>query len=151
MPADQQIPGEEQEARVRSRLVTVGFEQPYGASDDEIRRNLGIRGRCADFVGYHPQRERWLIAESKGSDLDTAEKQLLNTLIGLLSKVPRATGKIDLQVHVRANQYDKLPGLGLSGYRLNGLDHYLGHFIEGDVWHYVEVAGIKVVVVREGN
>ena len=133
MPVGQQTPGEEQEARVRSRLVAEGYEQLYGASDYEIRRNLGFRGKCADFVGYHPQLDRWLIAESKGSDLDAAEKQLQNTLLALVSKEPQAVGKISLQVHLRANQYNKLPGVGLGGYRLNGLDKYLGHFVEPDV------------------
>jgi len=34
-------------------------------------------GRCADFVGYDPQRGTWLIAESKGSNLTTVQEDLL--------------------------------------------------------------------------
>lgn len=140
----------DQEEAVRRKLVAQGYIQPYGTSDDEIRRNLGIRGKCADFVGYHLGLDRWLVGESKGSDLVTAEEQLANTLIGLLAKEPASSGKIDLQIHIRGEQFDKLPNEGLSGYHLQSNDNFLGHYNEEDIWQYSEAFGIRIMAIREG-
>jgi hypothetical protein len=81
-------------------------------------------------VGYHLGLDRWLVGESKGSDLVTAEEQLASTLIGLLAKEPASSGKIDLQIHIRGEQFDKLPNEGLSGYHLQSNDNFLGHYNE---------------------
>lgn len=149
MPPDGQQQGEAQEARVRSRLMAEGYHQPYGVSDDEIRRNLGIKGKCADFVGYDPERRRWIVGESKGSDMDDAYYQLKNTMKGLLAKEPEAKGKIDLRIYTSLENYDAMVKrkAGLGGNRLrNG---YLGYFDEKRKWHYVEIEEVKVRVVKE--
>lgn len=154
MPADQQTPGEEQEARVRSRLVAEGYEQPFGVSDKEIRRNLGFRGKCADFVGYHHRLDKWLIAESKGGNLEPAEAQLENTIRGLLARELKAKGKIELRIYISADQYAKLfddpiEANGCDGYFLRGSDPYLGIYGFGSVWSYIEIEGIRVLTLRE--
>ncbi len=119
MPPDEQQLGQAQEERVRSYLVGLGYTQPYGITDGEIRRNLGIRGKCADFVGYHPQLTRWLVAESKGGNIDAAYKQLRNTLVGLLVKRPEAEGKIGLELHIDANNFAKLRVSPSASNRIN--------------------------------
>jgi hypothetical protein len=151
VPPDTQAEGKAQEDRVRSRLVAEGYEQPYGITDEEIRRNLSIKGKCADFIGYNPQTGWWLIAESKGSDLEKAEKQLTNTLNGLLIKESRATGKITLQIHIKGDQFSKLHSLGLSGYRLRDEDQFLGSYDDYKVWHNSEIDGIRVMAVKESG
>jgi len=94
------IPDEDatQEARMRSWLVSLGYQQPYGTTDAEIRRRLGITGKCADFVGYHPEQGRWLVAESKGGDIEAAYLQIANTLQGLLARETAAVGNTELQI-----------------------------------------------------
>lgn len=151
MPPDEQQFGLAQEERVRAHLVSLGYTQPFGETDEEIRRSLSIKGKCADFVGYHPQLDQWLIAESKGSDIQAAEKQLANTLSSLLARQPQSAGKIDLQIYVKAEQYDRLPTVGLGGYYLLAIGDYLGTYDESDVWNYSAVAGIKLLAVREGE
>src|SRR5712692_5165517 len=83
-PSGPQLPQEEQ---VRAALARQ-YTQPYGATDNAIRNALGMRGPTADFVGHNAQTGRWLIAESKGSDLWKAYEQLQNTAKGLLTKQP---------------------------------------------------------------
>jgi hypothetical protein len=141
--------GEEQEARVRSRLSEQGYEQPYGTSDAEIRQTLGISGKCADFVGYDLKRRRWLIAESKGGDIDSAYYQLKNTMQGLLLAEPEARGKTDLHIYTSPENYDVMQNkeTGLGGNRLR--NSYLGYFDEKRKWHYVEIEGARVRVVKE--
>lgn len=114
MPPDSQKQGEAQEASVRARLSSQGYTQPYGLSDDEIRKGLGMRGKCADFLGYHPQLDEWLIPESKGSDMDAAYEQLNNTMKGLLAKQSVARGKIVLQVHISSQNYTFLSRDGMA-------------------------------------
>lgn len=149
MPAGQQMPGEEQEARVRSRLVAEGYEQPYGTTDDEIRRNLGITGKCADFVGYHPQLDRWLIAESKGSDLWSAEIQLANTLVALLGIQGRAKGKIELRIYTNPSQYSRLgqEPHGTGGYYREG--DFLGTKPDGINFESAEILGDRILIFKE--
>ncbi|HEX9989564.1 MAG TPA: hypothetical protein VGE45_13945 [Chloroflexia bacterium] len=149
MPADQQTPGEEQEARVRSRLVAEGYEQPYGASDDEIRRNLGFRGKCADFVGYHPKLDRWLIAESKGSDLWSAEIQLANTLTALLDIQVVAKGMIELHIYTKPSQYSRLrqEPHGTGGYYREG--DFLGTKPDGINFKFAHILGYRIRIFKE--
>lgn len=148
MPDDQTM-GEAQEASVRARLLNEGYTQPYGASDDQIRKGLRIRGKCADFVGYHTQQGRWLIAESKGSNMDAAYYQLMNTMKGLLAKEPTSKGKTDLQIYTSHDNYKRLieDERGLSGSRLR--DGLLGYFDESKIWHYAEIQGVRIQVVWE--
>src|SRR4051794_12681427 len=113
-----------QEELVRARLVSQGYLQRYGSSDGEIRRRLGIKGACADFVGFHPQRGMWLIAESKGGNLERAEKQLANTLLGLFSSEPEAAEAVELRIYMNEQQYTRLRTEGLAGYVL--YDGFLG-------------------------
>ena len=149
----------DQEERVRRTLVAEGFTQPYGASDEEIRRKLRLKGPCADFVGYNPQSGRWLIAESKGGNLEAAERQLRNTVRALLKQEPAAKGEVDLQIHVDARNYqrlheDPLLSAALGGYYLREGDDYLGNYLKHNehfIWTYSEVEeeeGTRILVVR---
>jgi len=112
------IPEEDatQEARMRRWLISQGYQKSYGTTDAEIRRRLGITGKCADFVGYHPEQGNWLIAESKGGDNEAAYLQIANTLRGLLTRETTAVGNTELQIFISAQQYERLSLSGLSGY-----------------------------------
>lgn len=137
-----------QEARMRLWLVNQGYHQPYGTTDAEIRRRLGITGKCADFVGYHPGRGMWLIAESKGGNIDLAEEQLRNTLRGLLDAVPEAVEALELWLYINQRQYNKLSQHELAGYSLqNG---FLG-FFEKQGFRYTTIEGVRVHVEVEGT
>ncbi|MDQ5825227.1 MAG: hypothetical protein M3441_13625 [Chloroflexota bacterium] len=136
-------PGEEQEQRMRRLLVDQGYEQPYGTTDAEIRQNLQISGHCADFVGYNPQTDRWLIAESKGSDLWSAEVQLANTLVALLALRPLDHLKLELQIYTNPSQYSRLikEPHGSGGYYRQG--DFLGYKQNGD-FHFSTILDYPV-------
>ena len=138
-----------QEARMRRWLVSQGYQQRYGTNDAEIRRNLGITGKCADFVGYHPGRGIWLIAESKGGNIGTAEKQLANTLQGLLLIEPEAIEAVELWIYMSQRQHGNLLQKGLSGYSLQ--EGFLGAVDELDVFQFILIEGIRVRVVVESQ
>lgn len=143
----QEPPGAAQEERIRRRLVSEGYKQRYGITDAEIRRKLGIRGKCADFVGFHPGRGTWLIAESKGGNLEVAEEQLANTLHSLLLIEPEAIEAVELRIYMSQRQYEHLLQKGIGGYSLQ--ESFLGATDEQDVFHFTLIEGIKVLVVTE--
>jgi hypothetical protein len=99
--------GSKQEQIVRQSLAN-DYQQVYGASDAEIRQGLGIQGKVADFVGYNSQQGRWLIAESKGSDMYKAVEQLQNTMQGVLNKGGAATANVDLRIFTNEQSYQRL-------------------------------------------
>jgi len=137
--------GPEQEQALRS-LLAREYEQKYGETDSAIRTNLGIRGKVADFLGYNGKSNRWLIAESKGGDIDSAYKQLSNTMKGLLGKESGSAGNIDLRIYSNANQFSKLTGTdGLGGWRVNS-EGLLGWLDEYNRWNYAEIQGVRVTV-----
>jgi len=137
--------GYDQEQRVRDALTEEGYTQPYGVDDQEVAKNLGIKGKVADFVGYNDEIDSWLIAESKGGNIDHAIKQLENTNAGLTNT--RGVGSTEFRIYTNADQYPKLQGpQGLAGYRVDS-NGYLGWIDEfSSEWHYVEVDGVKVLV-----
>jgi RHS repeat-associated protein len=137
--------GPERENRVRE-MLSRRYQQAFGVSDAEIRTNLGIQGKTADFVGYNSGNGRWLIAESKGSDIDMAIKQLQNTMNGLLNKTGFQPGDIDLRVYTNTSNYQRLfnsPG-GLGGYLVR--DGFLGYTTEAGEWVWQLINGIRVSV-----
>ena len=138
-----------QEARMRRWLVSQGYHQPYGTTDAEIRRRLGITGKCADFVGYHPGRGMWLIAESKGGNIDLAEEQLTNTLHGLLFIEPEAIEAVELWIYMSQRQYEQLLQKRLSGYSLQ--EGFLGTMNEEEVFQLTLIEGIRIRVVGESQ
>jgi hypothetical protein len=142
------IPEDEatQEARMRRWLVSQGYQQSYGTTDAEIRRRLGISGKCADFVGYHPQQGNWLIAESKGGDIEAAYLQITNTLQGLLARESAAVGNTKLQIFISAQQYERLSLHGLSGYFVR--DGFLGNEDEQDVFHFILLDGERIQIKK---
>ena len=127
-------PGEMQEQKVRDELTSRGYDQRYGTTDDEIRRNLGFNGRCADFVGCHEGQDQWLIAESKGGDLGKGVKQLENTNKGLKANEPGAVGNTTYEIHMNGDQFD----------RLSQNDGQIGGFyIQGGFLQYQDEVGNK--------
>ena len=142
-PNDPNQWGPIQEQRLRDMLSKT-YNQRFGTTDAEIRKGLGISGKTADFLGYNAQQNRWLIAESKGGDLGKAYQQLTNTAQGLLSKVPEATGNLDLRIYMNATQYGKLTQGLLPGWRAN--NGYLGWLDESDQFVYAIINGAKVLV-----
>lgn len=137
-------PGEEQEQHMRRLLVGQGFEQPYGTTDEEIRQNLQVSGPCADFVGYNSQTDRWLIAESKGSDLWSAEIQLANTLGALLAREPDANQKLELRIYTNPSQYRRLvqEPHGAGGYYRQG--EFLGYKQNGGTFYFSTILDYAV-------
>jgi len=142
--------GQAQETRVREALRKEGYEQPLGDSDIAIRQNLGLKaneGRIADFLGRHPTLNRWLVAESKGSDIESAVGQIRNTAQLLWRRGLGADlTNTDLRLYTTQEQYnrllasvDKQIGYGVQ----NG---YLGYTNELDVWVYETVQGLKILV-----
>ena len=138
-------PGKYQEEQIRQQLANRGYQQVHGMNDSEIARNLGIRGKVADFLGYNSQQGRWLIAESKGSDIDTAIKQLENTMQGLLAKNPAVrTGDIDLHIYLNERQFIRFfqakEGWGI-------LEGKLGYFdYTAQQWTFYEINGVPIYV-----
>ena len=138
--------GEHQELSVRSQLEREGYEQPYGKTDAEIRVNLKIDGKAADVVGYNPKTSRWLVAESKGGDIEGATKQLANTFKHLLRSNPNVSGRVDLRLYTNQAQYSKmLTEDGLAGWRIR--DGYLGWIEqETNTWTFWEEQGVRATV-----
>lgn len=136
---------------MRNLLIGEGYEQPYGSTDSEIRQSLGLRGKCADFVGYNPQKGSWLIAESKGSDLWSAEIQIANTLLALLTREPGASGNLELRIYTNRQQYNRLSQdpSGISGYYRQG--DFLGLKPDGKTFYFSEILGYRVHIIREGE
>lgn len=140
-------PDEDDQGKSVRNLLRSEYEQKYGESDAAIRKGLGIKGRTADFVGYNSKSGRWLVAESKGGDFDSAFKQLTNTVRGLIKDQPGSAGSIDLRIYTNANQFSKLGSEGVGGWRISG-DGFLGWLDEYGAWNYAEVNGIKISVLQ---
>jgi len=96
--------------------------------DQEVRDFLGMKGhpKCADALGFHQPLNaagprRVTVAESKGTDMDSAVEQLGNAAAGVFEKYGREA-KVDLLVMVPA-VVEQPPG-SLSpghGYRVDPL------------------------------
>jgi hypothetical protein len=126
-------------------MLAREYGQPFGESDAEIRSRLGVRGKVADFVGYNREQDRWLIAESRGSDLDFAYLQLLETAERLQVVVPTSACRVSLRLYLSPLQRVRLARDGLGGWRLR--DGLLGWLGESNDWHDAEIAGSRVVVL----
>ena len=94
--------------------------------------------------GYNNQQGRWLIAESKGSDLDQGWAQLENTMSALFAKTPTTAGSIDLRMYMKATQYENLLAGRMLGWTVrNGILGWLaesGQFVGN-------INGVDVVVL----
>jgi hypothetical protein len=135
--------GPKQEEQVR-QLLAKQYEQRFGDSDKAIRAALNLKGEAAGFVGYNAHQNHWLIAESKGTDLEKAFTQLTNTTRGLLNQYPRA--HIELRIYVKAEHLTTLrDGGNFGGYYMNA-QGYLGIFDELQKWEYDTVEGIKILL-----
>ena len=92
-PPSSRDDGDAREARMRQKL-SEDWEQPLGEKDTEIAKTLRIQNRlCADFVGTRGDGE-YLIAESKGSDIGGAIRQIENTLRALRTQAAIPNSKI---------------------------------------------------------
>ncbi len=138
--------GERQELSVRGQIEREGYEQPYGKTDNEIRANLKIEGKTADVVGYNRQTDRWLVAESKGGDIDSAYNQLKNTVKFLTRNNPQIeVGRIDLRIYTNAQQYARLSEADIAGWRISSQSQ-LGWVGEANEWLFADVEGINILV-----
>ena len=138
--------GFDQEEKVR-QLLAKQYEQRFGDSEPTLRSALGLKGKIADFVGYHPRTQQWLIAESKATHINTATDQLKNTTQALLKMHPDA--KIELRLFLDAKNFKLLESGGdVYGWRMNAQGH-LG-WIDGETkqWMDMVIEGIKVAVQR---
>lgn len=138
--------GERQEVSVRSQLEREGYEQLYGKTHAEIRANLKIEGKAADVVGYNPKTGRWLVAESKGGDIDGAFKQVENTFEFLQRKNPQLDLKqVDLRIYTSSKHFARLSEADIAGWRIN-VQGELGWVGESNEWLFADIQGIKVLV-----
>ena len=133
------------EARVRRALDRERWEQVLGEDDTAIARALRIQNqRCADFVGVRGDAE-WLVAESKGSDIDHAARQLENTLRGIRAKgLP--VKSVELRIYFKPDVWARLtsvdPTISNFGYKvINDVIVLSG---ENDEWVQLVIDGIKV-------
>jgi hypothetical protein len=105
------------------------------AGDHEVRNFLGMKGqpKCADALGFHhalnaPGPRRITVAESKGTDMDSAVEQLGNAAAGVFEKYGRET-KVELLIMVP--ELVERPSGHLSpghGYRVDPLKTGLNKF-----------------------
>lgn len=139
--------GERQELSVRGQIEREGYEQPYGKTDNEIRTSLKIEGKTADVVGYNRQTDRWLVAESKGGNIEAATKQLENTFNHLIKGNPEIAGKVDFRLYTNQMQLDKLLSQdGLAGWRMR--EGFLGWIDDAtNTWHFWESQGLRIAVL----
>lgn len=145
--------GRAQEARVREALRKEGYEQPLGDSDTAIRPNLGLKaneGRIADFLGRHPILNRWLVAESKGGNMESAMSQLRNTARILWQRNPAATPlNTEFRIYTSSDQFQKLQLAAdmnkMGGYELK--EGFLGYYNESGVWVNEMIEGVKILVL----
>lgn len=145
--------GQAQESRVREMLRKEGYEQPLGESDTAIRQNLGLKAnesKVADFVGHNPANDRWLVAESKGGNMESAMGQLRNTARNLWQRNSSATpGNTDFRIYTSSEQYQKLQLSSqinkMGGYELR--EGYLGYYNEVGTWIDEVIEGAKVLVM----
>lgn len=145
--------GSSQETRMRVKLREEGFDQPLGEADTTIRQNLGLKaneGRVADFVGKNTSTDRWLVAESKGGDLESAVRQLNETANRLWQQDFGANvTNTEFRIYTNANQFSKLQvsaeSSPLGGYALQ--DGYLGYTNEAGQWIFETINGIRIAVM----
>ena len=133
------------EARVRRLLEDEKWEQVLGEDDQAIAKALRIQNQaCADFAGVQGDAE-WLIAESKGSDIDYAARQLENTLRGIRAKgLP--VKSVELRIYFKPDVWARLtsvdPTISNFGYKvINDVIVLSG---ENDEWVQLAIDGIKV-------
>ena len=127
--------GEKQERLLYDYLRTNRFCWQVIEGDRHVRNFLNIKGmpKCADAIGLHQPMnfagpKRVTVAESKGTDMNSAVQQLGNAAAGIFEKFGRET-KIELVVMVPALQ--ERPSGALSpghGYRVTPLKTGLNKF-----------------------
>lgn len=101
-------PGEKQEHRLFDYLRIQRCCWQVIQGDQEVRDFLGMKGlfKCADAIGLHQPLNaagprRVTVAESKGTDMNSAVEQLGNAAAGVFEKFGRET-KVDLLLMVPA-------------------------------------------------
>jgi hypothetical protein len=102
--------GEKQERQLFDYLRFQGGCKHVIERDQQVRSFLGMKGlfKCADALGLHQPLNaagprRITVAESKGTDMDSAVEQLGNAAAGVFERFGRET-KVDLLVMVPAVQ-----------------------------------------------
>ena len=127
--------GEKQERHLFDYLRFQRFCVQVIERDEEVRRFLGMKGqpKCADALGLHQPLnaagpKRITVAESKGTDINSAVQQLGNAAAGVFEKFGRET-RVDLLVMVPAlverSSGHLSPG---HGYRVDPLKTGLNKF-----------------------
>ncbi len=137
--------GADQEERVRQMLAHE-YNQSY-TTEKAINDLLGFKGKTADFLGYNSEARQWLIAESKGTNLNHAFDQLENTLLKLLDKYPNAS--VELRIYVNERTFKLLQSAdGMAGWTIDGVG-YLRAYNEavGSVTD-VLINGIKIITLQ---
>ena len=133
------------EARVRRALDRERWEQVLGEDDTAIARALRLQNqRCADFAGVRGDAE-WLVAESKGSNIDHAVEQLSNTLRGIRAKgLP--VKSVELRIYFKPEVWARLtnanPAVNNFGYRV--INNAIVSVGENEQWVELMIDGIKV-------
>lgn len=144
-PPSSRDDGDAREARMRQKL-SEDWEQPLGEKDTEIAKTLRIQNRpCADFVGTRGDGE-YLIAESKGSDIGGAIRQIENTLRALRTQGVEVKS-VELRIYFKPDVWERLTSTDSTisnyGYKVAG-DTLVKRTVDGQLVEAV-IDGIKVL------
>ena len=92
-----------------------------------------------------------MIAESKGTDITSAVKQLENSASGLFDKeVGANASNTDLRIYTSQNNLAEMTNASSEATKFGGYsvrDGYLGYYNESREWLYEQVKGVRVQVV----
>jgi RHS repeat-associated protein len=147
------------EIRARNSLVAEGY-LVAGASDTDTKKLLGVAKsgeRVADILAAHLVTGKYVIAESKGGDIDTGIDQLSQTLERLETNVRRAKGNTELRMYMKEEQFNKIidkdKGIGEYGAVKNEEGaYYLAKYVMVDgeyVPYHKEINGLPVRLINE--
>jgi RHS repeat-associated protein len=141
----------ELQAACRNRNCISKMNNVEFAGEEAVGRFLGLKegvDRIADNLTFITRTARWLITETKGTDIGYGLTQLRSTLNALLSKVPSASGDIDLMLELNKNAFNQLTGKGIGNWtNLNG---YLARWNELGEKVYYYLDGLLVKITFKG-
>lgn len=143
-PSRESNPDLAREDRMRHHLEGERWEQVFGKDDRQIAQALRIaKQKCADFVGKRGDGD-WLLAESKGSGIDDAANQLLNTLKALRANGVRINS-VELRIYFNESTWARLtnpdPLINNFGYKVQD---GLIVFRDAGRWVSLKIEGIAV-------
>jgi len=135
--------GFDQQEKVR-QLLAKQYDTLY-ADEASIQKLLNLRGPTADFLGRNSATNRWLIAESKASDIDKAWNQLQNTTQAFV-RAQRGTD-FEIRSYLDTRTFARFSDPEIKvGWLINSEGH-LGWIGDSQEFVYGVIEGAKVLVL----